>query len=112
MKEMPGIFGIFNSTIMVVGNILHIRAILMRTRIEWTSWWRVFLKKEDGILVSPVYDRAVKWNAKALEHTIFPNRTPIRLRLVMLLYEGQLHHLRRKEEITQFFQMHIFSNSG
>ena len=43
----------------------------MRTRIEWTSWWRVFLKKEDGILVSPVYDRAVKWNAKALEHTIF-----------------------------------------
>ena len=49
-----------------------------------------------------------KWNAKVFEHTIFTNRAHIRLRLGILLYEGQQHHLKS----PYFFQMYIVNNLG
>jgi len=44
MKETRNVFGIASSTVLVVGIILLAGALLLRTIIEGTGWWRVFLK--------------------------------------------------------------------
>jgi membrane-bound metal-dependent hydrolase YbcI (DUF457 family) len=38
------VFGIANSTVLLVGIILLYGALILRTRIEGTGWWRVFLQ--------------------------------------------------------------------
>ena len=47
MQETPkmlNIFGIGHSTVLAVVLILLFGALLVRTRVEGTGWWRVFLK--------------------------------------------------------------------
>jgi membrane-bound metal-dependent hydrolase YbcI (DUF457 family) len=48
MKETPNFFGIANSTVLIVGIILFAGAVLVRTLIEGSGWWRVFLKGGRG----------------------------------------------------------------
>jgi len=44
IQETRNIFGIASSTVLVVGLILLIVAVLVRTFIEGRGWWRVFLQ--------------------------------------------------------------------
>ena len=44
MKETPNIFGVANTTVLLVGIILLAGAVLVRTLVEGTGWWRVFLR--------------------------------------------------------------------
>jgi membrane-bound metal-dependent hydrolase YbcI (DUF457 family) len=44
MKETPNIFGIANSTVLPIGIILLAGVVLVRTLVEGTGWWRVFLQ--------------------------------------------------------------------
>jgi membrane-bound metal-dependent hydrolase YbcI (DUF457 family) len=48
MTETPNLFGIANSTVLVVGIALLIGALLVRTCVEGTGWWRVFLQGGRG----------------------------------------------------------------
>ena len=44
MNETPNLFGMANSTVLIVGLTLLIGALLVRTYIEGPTWWRIFLK--------------------------------------------------------------------
>jgi membrane-bound metal-dependent hydrolase YbcI (DUF457 family) len=44
MEETRDIFGIASSTVLLTGVILLTGAVLVRTRIEGTGWWRIFLQ--------------------------------------------------------------------
>jgi membrane-bound metal-dependent hydrolase YbcI (DUF457 family) len=43
IQETRNIFGIASSTVLLIGIILLIGAVLVRTLIEGRGWWRVFL---------------------------------------------------------------------
>ncbi len=44
MEETRDIFGIASSTVLLTGFILLVVSVLVRTYIEGTGWWRVFLQ--------------------------------------------------------------------
>jgi hypothetical protein len=44
MKETPNLFGIANDTVLITGLILLMGAVFVRTLVEGTGWWRVFLR--------------------------------------------------------------------
>jgi len=44
MDKTRNLFGIANSTVLLAGIILLAGAVLLRTLIEGTDWWRVFLR--------------------------------------------------------------------
>jgi len=44
MQETPNIFGIANSTVLLVGIILLAGAVLLRTLVDGKGWWSVFLR--------------------------------------------------------------------
>jgi len=44
MQEPRNLFGIASSTVLLIGIILLALAVLVRTLIEGTGWWRVFLR--------------------------------------------------------------------
>jgi hypothetical protein len=44
MDKTRNLFGIANSTVLLAGIILLAGAVLVRTLIEGTDWWRVFLR--------------------------------------------------------------------
>jgi len=44
MQEPRNLFGLASSTVLLIGIILLALAVLVRTLIEGTGWWRVFLR--------------------------------------------------------------------
>jgi membrane-bound metal-dependent hydrolase YbcI (DUF457 family) len=44
MQETRDFFGIASSTVLLIGIILLAGAVLLRTLVEGTGWWRVFLQ--------------------------------------------------------------------
>lgn len=44
MENTRNLFGIANSTVLIIGIVLLAGAVLVRTLVEGTGWWRVFLK--------------------------------------------------------------------
>ncbi len=44
MQETRNLFGIASTTVLLIGIILLALAVLVRTLIEGTGWWRVFLR--------------------------------------------------------------------
>jgi hypothetical protein len=44
MQETRNIFGIASSIVLLIGILLLVGAVLLRTIIEGTGWWRVFLR--------------------------------------------------------------------
>ena len=44
MQETRNLFGIASTTVLLIGIILLALAVLIRTLIEGTGWWRVFLR--------------------------------------------------------------------
>ena len=44
LEGSPDVFWIANSTVLIIGLILLYGALLLRSRIEGTGWWRVFFR--------------------------------------------------------------------
>jgi membrane-bound metal-dependent hydrolase YbcI (DUF457 family) len=49
MKETPNIFGVANTIVLLGGIILLAGALPVRTLVEGTGWWRVFLREGEKI---------------------------------------------------------------